>query len=67
VKRASASGLRAALVEVLGGDDSNTVAGCLRFIVAEDAADQSVVWVTEVWASEASHQASLALPPSESG
>jgi quinol monooxygenase YgiN len=52
---------------VLGGDDSNTVAGCLRFIVAEDAADQSVVWVTEVWASEASHQASLALPPSESG
>ena len=67
VKLTSTAGRRAELVEVLGGDDSHTVAGCLSFIVAEDAADEDVLWVTEVWDSEASHKASLTLPPSKPG
>lgn len=67
VKLTSASGRRAELIEVLGGDDSHTVAGCLSFIVAEDSADRDVLWITEVWDSEASHQASLDLPSSKVG
>lgn len=67
VKLTSAPGRRADLVEVLGGDDSHTIAGCLSFIVAEDTKDPEVLWVTEVWASEASHKASLALLPSKPG
>jgi quinol monooxygenase YgiN len=65
VKLTSVQGRRAELIEVLGGDDSHTIVGCLSFIVAEDTADEDVLWVTEVWASEASHKASLELPPSK--
>jgi len=36
--------------------------GCLSYVVAKDAADESIVWVTEVWDSQASHDASLSLP-----
>jgi len=36
--------------------------GCLNYIVAEDPADPEVIWITEVWDSQASHQASLSLP-----
>jgi len=36
--------------------------GCLSYIVAADPADANALWVTEVWDSQASHQASLSLP-----
>lgn len=36
--------------------------GCLSYIVAKDAADENAIWVTEVWDSIASHDASLSLP-----
>jgi quinol monooxygenase YgiN len=36
--------------------------GCLSYVVAKDAADENAVWVTEVWDSLASHDASLSLP-----
>jgi quinol monooxygenase YgiN len=36
--------------------------GCLSYVVAKDAADENVIWVTEVWDSQASHDASLSLP-----
>jgi quinol monooxygenase YgiN len=36
--------------------------GCLSYIVAKDSADENVIWVTEVWDSMASHDASLSLP-----
>jgi quinol monooxygenase YgiN len=65
VKLTSISDRRSELIEVLGGDDSRTVAGCLSFIVAEDASDKDVLWVTEVWTNEASHKASLEHPPSK--
>lgn len=36
--------------------------GCLSYIVAKDMADENAIWVTEVWDSEASHDASFSLP-----
>jgi len=36
--------------------------GCLSYVVAKDDADENTIWVTEVWDSMASHDASLALP-----
>jgi len=38
------------------------IRGCLNYIVANDSKDPDALWVTEVWESEADHQASLALP-----
>jgi quinol monooxygenase YgiN len=36
--------------------------GCLSYIVANDPADANAIWITEVWDSKASHEASLKLP-----
>jgi quinol monooxygenase YgiN len=36
--------------------------GCLSYVVAADANEPDALWVTEVWQSQASHQASLQLP-----
>jgi quinol monooxygenase YgiN len=36
--------------------------GCLSYVVARDAEDPDGIWVTEVWESEADHEASLSLP-----
>jgi quinol monooxygenase YgiN len=36
--------------------------GCISYVIAHDAADPDAIWVTEVWDSQHSHQASLALP-----
>jgi len=35
--------------------------GCLSYIVANDASDENTLWVTEVWESQADHDASLSL------
>lgn len=35
--------------------------GCVSYVVAADAEDPSLVWVTEAWDSAAAHQASLEL------
>jgi quinol monooxygenase YgiN len=37
--------------------------GCLSYIVAADPSDPDALWITEVWESQAQHQASLSLPP----
>ena len=49
--------LAAALLEGL-----NDMPGCLSYIVAEAPDDADALWITEVWDSAESHQASLALP-----
>ncbi len=36
--------------------------GCLSYVVAHDPSDSNAIWVTEVWDSKESHQASLKLP-----
>ncbi len=63
VKLTSAPGRRAELIEMMGGDDSYTIHGCRSYIVAEDAVDDNVLWITEVWSSQATHEASLQCPP----
>lgn len=49
--------LIAILVEGVAG-----MPGCLSYVVAQDATDPQSLWVTEVWASQADHAASLELP-----
>jgi quinol monooxygenase YgiN len=36
--------------------------GCLSYVIAKDPADENAIWITEVWESQASHQASLSMP-----
>jgi len=67
VKLTSAPGRRDELITLMGGEDSHTVPGCLSFIVAEDAVDENVLWITEVWESQASHEASLQAPAVKEG
>ena len=38
------------------------MSGCLRYVVGRDQADADSIWITEVWDSQESHKASLALP-----
>lgn len=54
-------GKRDALAGILV-DGAAGMPGCLSYIVAYDPDDPEVVWVTEVWDSEASHRASLERP-----
>jgi quinol monooxygenase YgiN len=36
--------------------------GCFSYVVAKDSADEHAIWVTEVWDSIVSHDASLSSP-----
>ena len=35
--------------------------GCISYVIAKDLADENSLWITEVWDSQNSHQASLTL------
>lgn len=50
--------------EMIGLLKSSSAAmpGCQSYVVAKDSSDSDVLWVTEVWDNEESHQASLSLP-----
>src|SRR5262245_66663925 len=54
-------GQRDALIDILDAG-SASMPGCLSYVVAKDRDDESGIWITEVWDSEASHTASLTLP-----
>lgn len=43
-------------------ESTDAMPGCLSYIVATDPSDANAIWITEVWDSPASHQASLGLP-----
>jgi quinol monooxygenase YgiN len=43
-------------------DGISGMPGCLSYIVAQDPTDPDAIWITEVWESKDSHQASLSLP-----
>jgi quinol monooxygenase YgiN len=60
-KALAKSGERDALIAVLL-EGVSTMPGCLSYVVAKDPIDESAIWITEVWDSEASHRASLNLP-----
>lgn len=53
-------GQRDALIGMLT-TATGAMPGCLSYIVAADAKDADAIWITEVWDSAASHQASLKL------
>lgn len=55
------SGRRRELADILLEGVSG-MPGCLSYVVANDPENGDALWVTEVWDSEASHQASLSLP-----
>lgn len=54
-------GQRDALINILL-DGTQSMPGCLSYVIAVDKATSDSIWITEVWDSEASHQASLSLP-----
>jgi len=54
-------GKRDEMIDVLRASAAD-MPGCLSYVVAKDAADENMLWVTEVWDSQASHDASLSLP-----
>jgi quinol monooxygenase YgiN len=54
-------GQRDALAAILV-EGTQTMPGCLSYVIASDPADDNALWITEVWDSQASHQASLLLP-----
>lgn len=41
---------------------TGSMPGCLSYVVAFDQSNPNALWVTEVWESKDSHEASLALP-----
>jgi len=54
-------GKREEMIGILKSSAAN-MPGCFSYVVAKDAADENMLWVTEVWDSQASHDASLSLP-----
>lgn len=54
-------GQREALVEILL-EGTQAMPGCFSYVVAVDPSDADTIWITEVWDSQASHEASLSLP-----
>ena len=57
----SVPGQRDALAAILV-EGTRAMPGCLSYVIAADPSDDNVLWITEVWDSQASHQASLASP-----
>jgi len=57
----AAPGQRGALAAILL-ESTGGLPGCLSYVIAEDPSDPDGIWITEVWDSADSHQASLALP-----
>jgi len=61
VKLTVVPGRREEMIGILK-DSARNMPGCLSYVVAKDSVDENALWVTEVWDSPASHDASLALP-----
>jgi quinol monooxygenase YgiN len=59
-KMSAVSGQRDALTAILL-ESTDAMPGCLSYVLATDATDPDAIWITEVWDSAASHQASLGL------
>jgi len=60
-KMTTVAGKRDELIEILLGG-TGEMPGCLSYVIARDPADADAIWITEVWDSQESHAASLALP-----
>lgn len=55
------SGRRDDLARILL-EGTQSMPGCLSYVVATDGSDPDALWVTEVWTDRDSHRASLSLP-----
>jgi quinol monooxygenase YgiN len=55
------TGQRDALAGILV-EAASDMPGCLSYVVANDAENPNALWITEVWDSPGSHEASLSLP-----
>lgn len=60
-KMTAVTGKRDEFISILLEGTGN-MPGCLSYVIAKDPSDANALWVTEVWDSKASHQASLSLP-----
>lgn len=60
-KMSTAPGKRAEVISLLL-QAVTAMPGCLSYVVAQDPADENGIWITEVWDSKESHDASLSLP-----
>jgi quinol monooxygenase YgiN len=61
VKMTLLPGKRDEMITILR-ESAASMPGCFSYVVAKDAADDNIPWVTEVWDSGASHDASVSLP-----
>lgn len=60
-KMTAKEGQRDALIDlVLQGSDS--LKGCISYVVAKDAENENDLWITEIWDNANSHKASLSHP-----
>ena len=60
-KMTAKPGERAALEAILLANEEG-MPGCLSYIIARDPENADALWITEVWDTQASHAASLAIP-----
>jgi quinol monooxygenase YgiN len=60
-KMTAVAGQRDALASILL-DSTQSMPGCLSYVIANDPADADALWITEVWDSAASHRTSLTVP-----
>ena len=60
-KMTAVAGQRDALSALLL-EGTKAMPGCISYVIANDPAEPDALWITEVWADRASHQASLTLP-----
>lgn len=60
-KMTAVAGKRDELIAILL-DGVSEMPGCLSYVVAKDPQAADAIWITEVWADEASHKASLQSP-----
>lgn len=61
VKITAVSGQRDALISVLL-KGTGEMPGCINYVIAKDSREEDAIWITEIWDSKASHDASLILP-----
>lgn len=59
-KMIAQDGRRDELIAILL-DGTNNMPGCLSYVISKDLSDDNALWITEVWESRDSHQASLSL------
>ena len=60
-KLIAVTGERESLIAILIEGVSD-MPGCRSYVVARDAHNPDAIWITEVWESKSSHEASLSLP-----